>query len=518
MEEQSTLPLLQKEYHLDCPGCDYDRKRDLQEGLPYKEFLYIWMICLTAALPVSLLFPFLYFMTRDLHVAERTEDIGFYAGFVGASFMLGRCLISTVWGIAADRIGRKPIVMFGIFSVVVFNTLFGLSTSYWMAIATRFLLGALNGLLGPIKATKVCRTEHQALGLSLVSTAWGIGLIIGPALGGYLALPAEKFPNVFSPDSFFGRFPYLLPCLCSSLFAVVVLVSCIWMPETLHMHNVCENENKNFEALEAHLNGYEERFEQTSSFDDRKSLFKNWPLMSSIIMYCVFSFHDMAYTEVFSLWAESDKKYGGLSLSSEDVGQVLSVTAILCIPILFAYPYMTYLSGIGLSIILNIASVLKNNLGHQDQRGAANGLSMTVMSLFKSVAPAGAGIVFSWAQKRHHAFFFPEGTEPAVAQAKKDRRRYGRRRGKGSGAIAGEEDRGVLRWLPRLRHGPQEGGEPGDPVRPILPYLGHQPCHLYATIVIISILIFHDKGFAHCKKSRRYWILCWIRRCCIYVG
>jgi len=84
------------------------------------------------------------------------------------------------------------------------------------------------------------------------------------------------------------------------------------------------------------------------------------------------------------------------------------ILQILCIPILFAYPYMTYLSGIGLSIILNIASVLKNNLGitiitssfilqnnavHQDQRGAANGLSMTVMSLFKSVAPAGAGIV-----------------------------------------------------------------------------------------------------------------------------
>ena len=38
--------------------------------------------------------------------------------FSGASFMLGRCLISTVWGIAADRIGRKPIVMFGIFSVL----------------------------------------------------------------------------------------------------------------------------------------------------------------------------------------------------------------------------------------------------------------------------------------------------------------------------------------------------------------------------------------------------------------
>jgi len=29
---------------------------------------------------------------------------------------------------------------------------------------------------------------------------------------------------------------------------------------------------------------------------------------------------------VFSLWAESDKKYGGLSLSSEDVGQVLAIS------------------------------------------------------------------------------------------------------------------------------------------------------------------------------------------------
>lgn len=34
---------------------------------------------------------------------------------------------------------------------VIFNTLFGLSVNFWMAVATRFLLGCLNGLLGPIK-------------------------------------------------------------------------------------------------------------------------------------------------------------------------------------------------------------------------------------------------------------------------------------------------------------------------------------------------------------------------------
>nr|XP_034606893.1 uncharacterized protein LOC117866726 isoform X2 [Setaria viridis]XP_034606894.1 uncharacterized protein LOC117866726 isoform X2 [Setaria viridis]XP_034606896.1 uncharacterized protein LOC117866726 isoform X2 [Setaria viridis]TKV99124.1 hypothetical protein SEVIR_8G023100v2 [Setaria viridis]TKV99125.1 hypothetical protein SEVIR_8G023100v2 [Setaria viridis]TKV99126.1 hypothetical protein SEVIR_8G023100v2 [Setaria viridis] len=49
---------------------------------------------------------------------------------------------------------------------IVFNTLFGLSVKYWMAIATRFLLGALNGFLAPVKAysIEVCQPEQQALG------------------------------------------------------------------------------------------------------------------------------------------------------------------------------------------------------------------------------------------------------------------------------------------------------------------------------------------------------------------
>ncbi|KAJ0043737.1 hypothetical protein Pint_18358 [Pistacia integerrima] len=60
----------------------------------------------------------------------------------------------------------------------------------------------------------------------------------------------------------------------------------------------------------------------------QKSLLKNWPLMSSIIVYCVFQLHDMAYSEIFSLWAVSPRKNGGLSFSSADVGEVLAVSSI----------------------------------------------------------------------------------------------------------------------------------------------------------------------------------------------
>ncbi|XP_038980705.1 protein ZINC INDUCED FACILITATOR 1-like isoform X2 [Phoenix dactylifera] len=391
---------------------------------------------------------------RDLHIAKREEDIGFYAGFVGASFMFGRALTSAFCGLVADRYGRKPVIVIGICAVVIFNTLFGLSTTYWMAITTRLVLGSFNGLLGPIKAysIEVCRAEHQALGLSIVSTAWGIGLIIGPAIGGFFAQPAEKYPDIFSQDSFFGRFPYFLPCFCISLFAVGVLILCIWLPETLHMHNVNKMQDGTIETLEApsHGSDLKENANESEERATTENLFKNWPLMSSIIVYCVFSLHDMAYTEIFSLWAVSDKSYGGLSFSSQDVGEVLAISgfsllvyqlflypslvkflgpiisarvaSVLSIPLLAAFPFMTQLSGLRLSLITNCASLLKNilcvtiitglfilqnNAVPQHQRGAANGIAMTGMSLFKAAAPAGGGILFSWAQKRQYASFLP---------------------------------------------------------------------------------------------------------------
>lgn len=40
MEKSSNLPLLEKKCHSGCPGCAYGQKKDLQDGIPYKEFLY----------------------------------------------------------------------------------------------------------------------------------------------------------------------------------------------------------------------------------------------------------------------------------------------------------------------------------------------------------------------------------------------------------------------------------------------------------------------------------------------
>ncbi|XP_031268426.1 probable peptide/nitrate transporter At3g43790 isoform X2 [Pistacia vera] len=371
--------------------------------------------------------------------------------------MVGRALTSVFWGVAADRYGRKPIILIGTFSVVVFNALFGLSTNFWMALSMRFLLGCFNSLLGTIRAyaSEVCREEYQALALSVVSTSRGIGLIIGPAIGGFLAQPAQLYPSVFSESSIFGRFPYFLPCLTISVYAVGVLIACWWLPETMHWHGTTLDESyEPRDRLGASSNesfGSEDLIEAEERKTSHKAnLLKNWPLMSTITVYCIFSLQEIAYTEIFSLWAVSDKKYGGLSFSSQDVGEVLSISgfclllfqlllyppiqkilgplmvtrfsAAISIPLLACYPYIAMLSGITLYLAINFASILRNTLSvslvtglfilqnnavPQSQRGAANGISMTAMSVFKAFGPAGGGVLFSWAQKRQDTAFLP---------------------------------------------------------------------------------------------------------------
>jgi MFS family permease len=41
----------------------------------------------------------------------------FLVGFAGAAFMVGRAMTAVLWGIAADKYGRKPVMLIGLISV-----------------------------------------------------------------------------------------------------------------------------------------------------------------------------------------------------------------------------------------------------------------------------------------------------------------------------------------------------------------------------------------------------------------
>ena len=74
--------------------------------------------------------------------------------------------------------------------------------------------------------------------------------------------------------------PYMLKCL----------------QETLHNHNYSDESMEDAKALENGNNGADKE-----NIQKNENLFLNWPLMSSIIAYCIFSLHDITYLEVRSV-------------------------------------------------------------------------------------------------------------------------------------------------------------------------------------------------------------------------
>ncbi|CAM6037846.1 unnamed protein product [Sphagnum compactum] len=417
-----------------CPGCKCAYLQHPDAGIPYKEFLSVFLLIFVASTPVSSLYPFLYFMVQDLHITKSDKEIGFYAGLLGASLLVGRALTAVQWGIAADKYGRKPVMVLSLISVMVFHTLFGLSKNFWMALATRFLLGSFNGMHGAVKAytSEISNQQHQALGISMVGTSWGLALIIGPALGGYLSQPALKYPSVFGEGSLFARYPYFLPSLCNTVLASGALCIIIQLPETLHKHNIKE-------------------MEETELLSNvKRSLLSRKSFIGAMAVSCIWSFHDMTYSEIFSLWCVSPKATGGLNFTTDNVGKILGISgfalmvfqilifphlanslglmmatrvpAVLSVPLILAYPIIATLHGWVLWVILNLVSIVKtffsmmilsasfillNNAVPQDQRGVANGVSMSVVSVFKAIGPAVGGSLFAWGQKRQDSHILP---------------------------------------------------------------------------------------------------------------
>lgn len=66
-------------------------------------------------------------------------------------------------------------------------------------------------------AQQILDDTNQARGFAALGTAGGVGRLIGPAVGGFLSQPAQRYPSVFGGVWLWEKYPYLLPCLVTAL-------------------------------------------------------------------------------------------------------------------------------------------------------------------------------------------------------------------------------------------------------------------------------------------------------------
>ncbi len=118
-------------------------------------------------------------------------------GLLIAISPLMQLVFAPIWGSVSDRRGRKPVLLLGLLGYGVSMLLFGLATELWMLFAARGVGAILSAATMPTTMAYVsdCTSkEDRGGGIGALGAATGLGIVLGPALGGWLAVDSLSTP------------------------------------------------------------------------------------------------------------------------------------------------------------------------------------------------------------------------------------------------------------------------------------------------------------------------------------
>jgi DHA1 family tetracycline resistance protein-like MFS transporter len=132
--------------------------------------------------------------------AETFGGTALTVGLLMTSFSLMQFVFAPFWGHLSDRIGRRPVILIGLFGSAVSYLLFGLATSLGLLFAARIAAGIAGANIPTAQAymADVTTGEDRAKGMGLVGAAFGLGFIFGPAIGGFLSQWGYQAPSFFA--------------------------------------------------------------------------------------------------------------------------------------------------------------------------------------------------------------------------------------------------------------------------------------------------------------------------------
>ncbi len=318
-------------------------------------------------------------------------------GLLVATAAFTELLFGPVWGSVSDRTGRKPILMIGVLGYGLSLLFFGLATELWMLYLARAVSGVLSSATLSTSMAFIgdsTTKEERGGGMGAIGAAAGLGVILGPGIGGWLA------GDSLSTPFFVG----------AALSLVSVLLIALLLPETL------PREARTQAAVKISLGNWRGL---------RQALNKGSPIRFLLFMAFFVTFGTANFEAIFGLFALDKHGYG-----PEQVGAILTVVGIVAligrglltgvvtkwwgepkvilislltgaigfVLLLLAQSYATVLITTGFFVLtttflrpsIHSLTSQRATLG----QGAAMGLSNSAVSLGRVIGPLWAGAIF----------------------------------------------------------------------------------------------------------------------------
>jgi multidrug resistance protein len=144
----------------------------------------------------------------------------FVIGLLGTVFSLMQFVVAPLMGRLSDRIGRRPVIVYGLLASSIAYIALALADSLALIFVARIVGGIAGGNIPTAQAyiADITTPENRAKGMGLVGAAFGLGFVFGPAIGGVLT-----------------RFGAAAPMWCAAALCLLNFVAALFLlPESRH--------------------------------------------------------------------------------------------------------------------------------------------------------------------------------------------------------------------------------------------------------------------------------------------
>ena len=149
----------------------------------------VFFVIVVDLIGFGIVIPILPFLSP--HLGGGTDDVA----FILVSYSVTAALVAPLWGRLSDRLGRRLILFICLLGGAASHFLLAASDALWMVYLARAVAGAMAGSL-PVATALIADAstpDQRSRAMGLIGRAFGIGLILGPVIGGVLARSETDF-------------------------------------------------------------------------------------------------------------------------------------------------------------------------------------------------------------------------------------------------------------------------------------------------------------------------------------
>ena len=142
-----------------------------------------------------------------------------FGGALGSLYAILQFVFAPIWGRFSDRVGRRPVLLLTLGGTCLGYGLWIFAGSFWILVLSRIIGGIASGNLSVATASiaDVTSRKDRSKGMAIVGIAFGLGFVLGPALGGY----ASSWDWSTDSESALALTPFSLAALISFCLALV---------------------------------------------------------------------------------------------------------------------------------------------------------------------------------------------------------------------------------------------------------------------------------------------------------